>query len=61
MDGDRSVTKVAPEGYVYTNGTDFGRKIHLASGTNGDEWYTIPVKEYEKILKEKENESIANY
>ncbi len=45
--------KVAPEGYIYTNGADFGKKIHLASGSNGDEWYTIPLEEYEKIMVER--------
>lgn len=44
--------KVAPEGYIYTNGIDFGKKIHLATGVNGDEWYTIPVEEYEEIMKQ---------
>jgi hypothetical protein len=56
--------KVAPEGYIYTNGTDFGRKIHLASGSNGNEWYTIPLEEYEKIMAERnaeKYESILNY
>lgn len=53
--------KVAPEGYIYTNGTDFGRKIHLASGVDGNEWYTISIEEYEKILKAKEEESHGNF
>jgi hypothetical protein len=54
--------KVAPKGYIYTNGTDFGRKIHLASGSNGNEWYTITIEEYEKIMAErsKADELLSN-
>jgi hypothetical protein len=56
------VIKIAPEGYIYTNGTDFGKKIHLASGSNGDEWYTITIEEYEKIMAErsKADELLSN-
>ena len=47
-------TLKAREGYVYTNGTDYGKIVSLAIGTNPEEYYEITEEEYEKILEEQE-------
>lgn len=45
---------VARKGKIYTNGEDYGYKIFLADGVSADDFYEIPVEEYEKILAERE-------
>ena len=48
---ERIVLK-AREGYVYTNGTDYGKIIYLASGKSPNDYYEITEEEYNKILEE---------
>jgi len=43
--------KIASEGMILTNGTDFGRKIYLADGTDETSWYEIPEEKYEETMK----------
>ena len=52
------ITLVAPEGYYYTNGTDYAKISYLAEGMNKDDYYLITDKEYEKILKEQEEKQM---
>lgn len=47
-------TLTAREGYVYTNGTDYGKIISLAIGINPEDYYEITEEEYTKILEEQE-------
>ena len=48
----------AKDGYVYTNGTDYGKIIYLAVGASPDDYYEITEEEYNKILKEIEKRDI---
>lgn len=50
----------ASEGHMLTNGENFGRIVYLASGDEGEKWYEITDKEYKKIVKEKEAETLEN-
>ena len=54
---ERTILK-ARQGYVYTNGVDYGKIIYLANGVNADSYYEITDEEYNKILEEQENENI---
>ena len=47
----------AKDGYVYTNGTDYGKIIYLANGTNPEDYYEITEEEYNKILEEQEKKN----
>lgn len=40
----------ADEGIVLTNGTDYGTEIWLADGVSADDYYAIPLAEYEAII-----------
>ena len=42
----------ARQGYVYTNGTDYGKIIYLANGVSPTEYYEITEEEYNKILEQ---------
>lgn len=50
----------ASEGHILTDGEGFGRIVYLAQGDEGDKWYEITDKEYKKIMKEKEAETLEN-
>ena len=53
---ERIVLK-AKDGYVYTNGTDYGKIIYLANGTKAEDYHEITVEEYNKILEEQEKKN----
>lgn len=53
---ERTILK-ARQGYVFTNGVDYGKIIYLASGVNANDYREITEDEYNKIL-EWENEEI---
>lgn len=44
----------AKDGYIYTNGKDFGRVIYLAEGTKKTDYTLIRLEEYEEIIKAEE-------
>ena len=44
----------AREGYVLTDGENYGRIVYLASGDDGSKWYEITEAEYEAKLAEEE-------
>ena len=46
----------ASEGYIYTNGIDFGREILLAEDAIFSKYYEIPIEEYREIMAQKEKE-----
>ena len=50
---ERTVLK-ARQGYVFTNGTNYGKIIYLANGVSADSYYEITEEEYNKILEEQE-------
>lgn len=50
----------ASEGHILTDGENYGRIVYLAQGDNGEKWYEITDKEYKKIMKEKEAETLEN-
>lgn len=54
------VTLTASEGHMLTDGENYGRIVYLASGDNGEKWYEITEKEYNKIMKKKEAEALEN-
>ena len=41
----------APNGYRYTNGTDFGRIIALPEIADSNAWYLITEDEYKEMKK----------
>ena len=50
----------ASEGHILTDGETYGRIVYLASGDEGEKWYEITEKEYNKIMKKKEAETLEN-
>ena len=44
----------ASEGYVLTDGENYGRIVYLASGDEGEKWYEITEAEYEAKMAERE-------
>ena len=44
----------ASEGYILTDGENYGRIAYLASGDEGEKWYEITEAEYEEKMKESE-------
>ena len=48
----------ASEGYILTDGENFGRIVYLASGDEGEKWYEISEDEYQKILEEAERNTM---
>ena len=49
-------TLKAKEGFIYTNGINYGSTIHLEEGVSSKGYYLITVAEYEEILcKQEEN------
>lgn len=48
----------ADEGTILTNGTEYGTVIWLAEGASADEYYSIPMEEYEAIIRQQEQEFI---
>jgi hypothetical protein len=39
----------ASEGFILTNGKNYGRVIYLAEGMSADGYYEIPMAEYEAM------------
>ena len=48
---------IAPDGYMFTDGKTYGRKVYLATDRNKNEFYLITIEEYEEILKQQEAEN----
>lgn len=46
----------ADEGKILTDGTCFGKVIHLAEGANSSLFYEISTGEYEEILQKQQEE-----
>ena len=55
---ERTILK-AKDGYVYTNGTDYGKIIYLANGVSADDYHEITEEEYNKILEEQDNVEVV--
>ena len=55
---ERRITLYADKGKVLTNGTIYGKQIHLAIGEQDYLFYEISEEEYEKIVKEQEKQEI---
>ena len=55
---ERRITLYADKGKVLTNGTIYGKQIHLAIGELDYMYYEISEEEYEKIVKEQEKQEI---
>ena len=49
----------AKDGYIYTNGVDYGKIIYLANGVNPSDYYEITDEEYNKILEEQDNVEVV--
>ena len=49
---------IAKDGYVLTNGEIFVKIVDLAEGTSGENWQEITDEEYQKILKEQEENDL---
>lgn len=47
---------IAPKGYRYTNGKDYGRRIALGKDASESDWWLITEEEYQEI-KAKEREA----
>ena len=44
----------ASEGMMLTDGEIYGSKIFLAEGRSAEEFYEIPLEEYEKLMEQEE-------
>ena len=42
----------ASEGKILTNGNAYGKVVALGAGDKAENWYEIPIEEYEKTLEE---------
>lgn len=51
----------AKDGYIYTNGKDFGRVIYLAEGTKKTDYTLITLEEYEEIMKAEEEKALEEF
>jgi hypothetical protein len=47
-------TLEAKDGFIYTNGTNYGSTIYLEDGVSSEGYYLITVEEYEKIFPKQE-------
>ena len=43
----RGKTLAAKEGFVFTNGTDFGKDVYLKKEDDGSGWYEVPQEAVE--------------
>ena len=48
----------ASEGHIFTDGENYGRVVYLAQGDDGSKWYEITDEEYQRILEEKERNTM---
>ena len=46
----------ASKGMILTNGEAYGEEIYLGINDTPENWYEIPIEEYEKIMAEQEAE-----
>lgn len=53
--GDRTVL-IAEEGMILTNGSDFGKQIHVAHGSDESVWHEITEEEYKQYMIKMEEE-----
>ena len=53
-------TIYADAGKVVTNSEIYGKSVFLAKGVSEDDFYEISDEEYQRIMKEKENENNAS-
>lgn len=44
----------ASAGMILTDGVIFGTKIFLAEGRSAEEFYEIPLEEYERMMEQEE-------
>lgn len=44
----------ASKGMILTNGEAYGEEIYLGINDTPENWYEIPIEEYEKIMAELE-------
>lgn len=51
--------KVTKDGHILTNGESFGYVVVLGNGANPDDWYDIPIAEYERIERERLERALA--
>ena len=49
---------IASEGYILTDGDNYGKEVYLASGDDGKKWYEITEAEYRTILERQEMETL---
>lgn len=50
----------ARNGMILTNGEIYGKIIYLGEGVKKEDFYEITVEEYERILREQENDIQQN-
>ena len=55
---EKRITLYADDGKVLTNGTIYGKQIHLAIGESEYLYYEITEEQYQEILKEQEEKEI---
>ena len=47
-------TLIADDGYIYTDGTNYGRIVYLAEGDDGSKWHQITHEEFVEMLNKQE-------
>lgn len=48
----------ASEGKILTNGTSYGKVVALGVGDKAENWYEIPIEEYEKLFESQTEEQM---
>ena len=49
-------TLKAKDGFIYTNGSAYGRTVKLGVNSRAEDWYEITEMEYEQILRKQEEQ-----
>lgn len=53
---NRRTTLFADEGKILTDGTHYGRIVHLAPSEDASVWHEIPEEEYKAIIASNNHE-----
>ena len=47
---DETNVLIAGEGMIYANGSAYGYRVELGTGDSTDNWYQIPIEDYEAMM-----------
>lgn len=49
------IKMVATEGMILTNGEIYGKTVFLGNSDSPDNWWEIPMENYEEVMENEEN------